>query len=71
MAASPRISTRWPPKLGRAGEERRRLARCTRIVSSALQTPGRWTLELRMIAVAIVEIGAGVDVDVADSRRNV
>ena len=44
---------------------------CTSSVSAALHTPGRWVLALSTIASACVEVGGGVDVDVAVARGGV
>ena len=39
--------------LGGTGQEVAAMSRWTSSVSAALQTPGRWTLALRMIRIAI------------------
>ena len=58
-------------RAARAGGTRRATSAWTSSVSAALQTPGRWVLALTTIALGGVEVGAGVDVDVAVARRGV
>ena len=74
-SAARRRGASRPPSPARAAttrqEARRRSRSCTSSVSAALQTPGRWILALSDDRQRLLEVGGGVDVDVAVARGGV